>query len=52
MPKLKHWGTIWVEPLVLAHVVMVALGYLCGLSPKLKHWVTICSEPMALIRGV
>jgi hypothetical protein len=27
MPKLKHWGTIWVEPLVLAHVVMLAVGY-------------------------
>ena len=26
MPKLKHWGTIWFEPLVLAHVVMVAVG--------------------------
>ncbi len=50
-PKLKHWGTIWVEPLVLARGVMVAVDYLCRLSPKLKHWVTICAEPLVLARG-
>ena len=47
-PKLKHWVTIWVEPLVLAHGEMVLAG-VC--IPKLKHWVTIWVEPLVLARG-
>ncbi len=46
-PKLKHWVTIWVEPLVLARGEMVSVG----VSPKLKHWVTIWVEPLVLARG-
>ena len=45
-PKLKHWVTIWVEPLALVH----GDGFV-RLSPKLKHWVTICAEPLALVHG-
>jgi hypothetical protein len=48
MPKLKHWGTIWVEPLVLAHVVMVAVG----IRKAKALCYHICAEPLALLRGV
>ena len=45
--KLKHWVTIWVEPLTLVCGVV----YLCGPSPKLKHWVAIWIEPLVLASG-
>ena len=47
-PKLKHWVTIWAEPLVLARGEMVSVGVYI---PKLKHWVTIWAEPLVLARG-
>ena len=47
-PKLKHWVTLWVEPLVLVRGVMVSVGVYI---PKLKHWVTIWVEPLVLARG-
>ena len=47
MPKLKHWGTIWVEPLVLAHVVMVAVGI--RKAKALRYYMR---RAVALLRGV